>query len=311
MGRVHEPVPATGRQFEITHGATRAVVTEVGAALRVFEIDGVPYCETYPADVRPPSGAGAVLVPWPNRVEDGRWSLEGEPQQLALTEPDRHNAIHGLLRHTPWTLVEHADSTVVLHAMVPVQPGWPVPLLTSIGYTVDDGGLTVTHTVENLGSRAVPFGVGVHPYPRAGNAETDDCTIRLSAASVLPVDPERLLPVRPPRSLEGDEQDFRSGRKLAGVLLDTAFGGAVPAPDDPQQLVRHSLTDPTGHGVQLWADPVFRWVQVYTADNFPGRGRAIAIEPMTCPPNALNSGVDLLVVRPGEGWTAKWGLRPL
>lgn len=311
MGVVSDPIPPTGRQFEIVHGATRAVVTEVGAALRAFEVDGVPYSETYGVDEVPPGGAGAVLVPWPNRVADGRWRLEGDPQQLALTEPERHNAIHGLLRYAPWRLVELAESTVVLHAMVPVQPGWPVPLLTSIGYSVDDRGLTVTHTVENLGARSVPFGIGVHPYPRAGRAETDDCTVRLAASSVLPVDAERLLPARPPRELRGDEQDFRSGRRLGGVVLDTAFGGAAPAPDDPEQLVRHSVTGPDGCGVEVWADPVFGWVQVYTADDFPGRGRAIAIEPMTCPPDALNSGTDLVVLSPDDGWTASWGLRPL
>lgn len=287
------------------------MVAEIGATLRAFEVDGVPYTETFPADQEPPSSAGAVLVPWPNRVADGRWRLEGDVQQLAISEPDRNNAIHGLLRHAQWQPVEHAGSAVVLQAMIPPQPGWPVPLLTSVGYSLDDDGLTVTHTVENLGSRATPFGVGVHPYPRAGHAQTDDCTLRLAAANVLPVDPERLLPVRPPRSLQGDEQDFRSGRRLAGVLLDTAFGGARPASDDPQQLVRHSLTDPSGHGVQLWAEPVFRWVQVYTADDFPGRGRAVAIEPMTCPPDALNSGVDLIVLNAGERWTGRWGLRPV
>ncbi|QUG99986.1 aldose 1-epimerase family protein [Saccharopolyspora erythraea] len=308
---MNDPVPATGRQFEIAHGAARAVVTEVGAALRAFEVGGVPYSETYGPDEQPPSAAGAVLVPWPNRVADGHWTLDGEPQQLALSEPARHNAIHGLLRHAPWRLVEHAESTVVLHAMVVSQPGWPVPLLTSIGYTLDDDGLTVTHTVENLGARATPFGVGVHPYPRAGHAETDDCVLRLAASSVLPVDPERLLPTRPPRALQGDEIEFRTGRRLAGVLLDTAFGGAAPAPDDPRERIRHTLTDPTGHGVELWADPVFKWVQVYTADDFPGRGRAVAIEPMTCPPAALNSGEDLLVLQPGETWIASWGLRPL
>lgn len=307
---MNDPVPATGRQFDITYGSARAVVTEVGAALRVYEVDGVPYSETYSEDQRPPSGAGTVLVPWPNRVTDGRWVLEREEQQLALTEPSRNNAIHGLLRNTPWTVVEHAESTVVLHAMIPVQPGWPVTLLTSIGYALDDSGLTVTHTVENLGARPVPFGIGTHPYPRAGHAETDECTLRLAASEVLPVDPERLLPARPPRALSGDEQEFRSGRRLAGVLLDTAFGGAAPAPDDPAGLVRHSLTDPNGQGVELWADPVFKWVQVYTAEDFPERGRAVAIEPMTCPPDALNSGTDLIVLSPGETWIAQWGLRP-
>ncbi|SDO98210.1 aldose 1-epimerase [Actinopolyspora xinjiangensis] len=306
-----EHIPATGHQFEIVHGGARAVITEVGAGLRVFEVDGVAYSETYEADRLPPAGAGAVLVPWPNRVADGHWSLEGEPQQLALTEPNRHNAIHGLLRHTPWTVGEHTQATVVLHAMIPVQPGWPVPLLTSVEYSVDEHGLTVRHAVENLGSRPVPFGLGVHPYPRAGNADTDECTLRLSASSVLPIDPERMLPDRPPRRLEGDEQDLRVGRKLAGVWLDTAFGGAAPLPDDPAGLVRHSVTDSSGHGVELWADPAFGWVQVYTPGDFPGRGRAVAVEPMTCPPDALNSGTDLVVLDEGQTWSGRWGLRPL
>ncbi|WP_092974263.1 aldose 1-epimerase family protein [Actinopolyspora lacussalsi] len=308
---MNEHIPATGHQFEIVHGGVRAVITEVGAALRTFEVDGVPYSETYEADRLPPGAAGAVLVPWPNRVADGRWNLEGEPQQLALTEPDRHNAIHGLLRHTPWTVGEHTSAAVVLHAMIPAQPGWPVPLLTAVEYSVDDHGLTVRHTVENLGSRPVPFGIGVHPYPRAGNAATDECTLRLSASSVLPIDPERMLPDRPPRRLEGEEQDLRTGKKLAGVWLDTAFGGAAPLPDDPAGLVRHSLTDSTGHGVQLWADPIFGWVQVYTAADFPERGRAVAVEPMTCPPDALNSGTDLIVLEQGQTWSARWGLRPI
>ncbi|KAA5836855.1 aldose 1-epimerase family protein [Saccharopolyspora hirsuta] len=306
---MHEPVPATGRQFEISSGPMRAVVTEVGAALRAFDVDGVPHVETYDPDRLPPGGAGAVLVPWPNRVADGQWVLDGEPQQLPLTEPARHNAIHGLLRHTAWTVVEHAESTVVLQAMVAAQPGWPVPLLTSVGYSVGAGGLTVTHTMENLGSRATPFGLGVHPYPRAGAAATDDCSLRLSASTLLPVDADRMVPVRPPRALQGDELDFRTGRPLAGLLLDTAFGGAAPAPGD--EFVRHTLTGPDGSGVQLWADPVFKWVQVYTPDDFPGRGRAIAIEPMTCPPNALNTGTDLLTLHPGETWIAHWGLSPV
>lgn len=306
---MHDRVPATGRQFEIGRGTARAVITEVGAGLRSYEVGGVPYTETHHADEQPPGACGAVLVPWPNRVTDGRWALEGEPQQLALTEPERNNAIHGLLRHVPWTVVEHAETTVVLNQMVPAQPGWPVPLLTSIGYALDGSGLTVTHTVENLGARATPFGLGVHPYPRAGNAETDDCTLRIAATEVLPVDAERLLPARPPRALSGDEQDFRTGRRLAGVHLDTAFGGAAPAPDDPHGLVRHTLTDPSGHGVQLWADPTFGWVQTYTAEEHPGRGRAVAVEPMTCPPDALNSGRDLITLQPGESWIGRWGLK--
>jgi aldose 1-epimerase len=74
--------------------------------------------------------------------------------------------------------------------------------------------------------------------------------------------------------------------------------------------VRHRLLGPDG-GVELWAEPAFGWVQVFTPDDHPGRGRAVAVEPMTCPPDALNSGTDLITLAPGETWQGSWGLRPI
>ncbi len=117
-----------------------------------------------------------------------------------------------------------------------------------------------------------------------------------------------MVPTGPARPVDGTEYDFRAGRPLAGVTLDTPFGGCEPGPDG---LVHHTLTTADGSGVEVWAEPDFRWVQVYTPADFPGRGRAVAIEPMTCPPDALNSGTDLIWLKPGESWHGRWGLRPI
>ena len=298
-------MPPTGEQFEIVSGDTRAVVTEVGAGLRSLTRAGRHYVETFDADARPPRGAGAVLVPWPNRTAHGRWTWNGAEQQLALTEPEAGNAIHGLLRHVLYVAGERSADAVTLHAVVPVQPGWPVPLDTGVRFAVSaEDGLTVTHTVRNVGADTVPFGVGAHPYLRVGDAPTDDCTLTLAATSSLPL--ERGLPTGPAGPVVG-ELDLRAGRRLAGMELDHAFGGAVPTGGDT--LVRHRL-EADGAGVELWADPAFGWVQVFTPDDHPGRGRAVAVEPMTCPPDALNSGTGLLTVAPGEEWSGSWGLRP-
>ena len=299
-------MPPTGRQFEIVSGDTRAVVTQVGAGLRSFARAGRPYVETFDESARPPRGAGAVLVPWPNRTAGGRWRWNGAEQQLALTEPAAGNAIHGLLRHVLYTVGDRGADAVTLHAVVPPQPGWPVALDTSVRFAVDDGGLTVTHTVRNVGADAVPFGVGAHPYLRAGDVPTDGCTLTLAAASTLPLDGG--LPAGPAVPVSGD-LDLRGGRRLEGMELDHAFGDCVPAAGDTH--VRHRLVGDDGHGVELWADPDFGWVQVFTPDDHPGRGRAVAVEPMTCPPDALNSGIGLLTVAPGERWSGSWGLRPL
>jgi aldose 1-epimerase len=303
---VPTPLPPTGEQIRISAGDVHAVVTEVGAGLRAFAAGSLPYVETFDAGRLPPKGAGCVLVPWPNRVRGGRWTWNGAPQQLDLTEPKAGNAIHGLLRHTYYAVAERSDDAVTLAAKVAPQSGWPVPLDTSVRYRVSAEGLTVTHTLTNLGTAPVPVGVGAHPYLRAGDVATDDTTLTLAATTALPLADN--LPTGPDRPVE-EVEDFRGGRPLRGLELDHAFGGCVPVGDD--SLVRHRLTGPDGAGVELWAQPVFRWVQVFVFSEYPGRGRAVAVEPMTCPPDALNSGTDLVTLGPGATFTASWGLRPL
>ncbi|TDQ04507.1 aldose 1-epimerase family protein [Labedaea rhizosphaerae] len=288
----------TGEQLEISGDGHRAVVTTVGAGLRVFERGGVPYLETFPAEEKPPLGAGCVLVPWPNRVAGASW----QGHQLEVTEPARGNAIHGLVRRDPWTVSDRGDSHVELEITVDGAPGWPFRFRTTIRYSLDANGLTVRHGVHNLGDADMPFGVGVHPYPRPGATDVDECVLSLAATTRLPLDADSMIPNGDPVSLA--DKDI----VLKTADLDTPFGGCEPGADG---LIRHALRGPDG-GVQVWADPDFRWVQVFTPPEFPGRpGRAVAIEPMTCPPDALNSGVDVLTVAPGADWHGRWGLTPL
>lgn len=295
----------TDEQVEITHGPASAVVTIMGAGLRAFEVAGVPYVETYRDE--PPMGAGGVLVPWPNRVAGATWTRDGGTHHLEATEAARGNAIHGLVRRLPWTVVAREDASVTLQVVVDGAPGWPFPFRTSISYALDDKGLTVTHLVENRGERDMPFGVGTHPYPRPGNVDVDECVLTLAARTVVPVDLETMIPNGEPVDVADTDYDFSGGRPLRDVELDTAFGGCRPGPDG---LVRHSVLHGNA-GVEVWAEPVFGWVQVFTPEEFPGKGaRAVAIEPMTCPPDALNSGVDLMWLSADESWTGRWGITP-
>ena len=294
----------TGEQFELIRGNARAVITEIGAGLRAFEIAGVPYVEAYEPEEAPPKGAGQVLLPWPNRTRGGEWTQDGVPQQLEITEKGRGNAIHGLVRYKEWQLLEHAESSIVFECEIDGEPGWPVPLRTRITYDLAPRELTVTHEIHNEGDSAIGVGVGAHPYFRIGDAETDALTLTLPATRVRPF-VEAQIPADEERDVEGTEYDFRAGRELAGTDLDTAFGGLVPDADGRYHHVLH-------HGeaaVDVWAGADFRWVQVFTPDNLTGRGRAVAIEPMTCPADALNTGTDLIELAPGAGWTGNWGIK--
>lgn len=301
-----ERMDASGRAFEITDGDARAVVYEVGATLARFESGGLHRTETYRPSRRPPKGAGAVLAPWPNRVRGGRWRHDGADQQLALTEPAAGNAIHGLLRHVGWTVEQHAGASLTLSAVATVQPGWPQPVRVAVTWTLREGGLTVSTTATNLGDGPVPFGLGFHPYLRVGDIPADELALTLGADTELPLTDQ--LPDGAEHPLAGADP-LRTGLVLAGHDLDSAYGGCAPAGGDT--LVRHRLTAADEQGTELWADPAFGWVQVFTPHDFPGRGRAVAVEPMTCPPDALNSGIDLVTLTPGEPWTASWGLSPL
>ncbi|HEY3711763.1 MAG TPA: aldose 1-epimerase family protein [Amycolatopsis sp.] len=295
----------TGEQFEITRGNARAVVTEIGAGLRVFEVGGVPYVEEFEADEKSPKGLGQVLLPWPNRTKGGLWEFEGEPQQLEITEEARGNAIHGLTRHLEWELVEHAESSITLAVDVEVQPGWPVPLRATITYELAPRELTITHEIRNEGEQPIGVGLGTHPYFRIGDAPTDELTLTLPATRVRPYLADEQMPYAEEQDVEDTEYDFRGGRLLKGVDLDTAFGGLTPAEDGTHHVE-------LSHGdrrLLVWTGPDFHWAQVFTPDELVGRGRAVAIEPMTCPADALNTGTDLIELEPATSWSGSWGIR--
>jgi aldose 1-epimerase len=295
----------TGDQHVITHGSFRAVITQVAAALREFTVGGVDLTEPYPESVSPPFGDGIVLVPWPNRVEDGLWSLDGKPQQLDITEPARHNALHGLLRNVGYTLVDVQPNAVTLDATVFPQHGYPFHLATTVRYELTDSGLAVTHTVRNLSAAKAPVAIGTHPFLTIGDVPTEQLTLTVHATTRFEVD-ARLNPIAE-LPVAGSRFDLRSGRLVGELDLDDAFGGV-----ETVDGVSAVLAAPDGREVRLVQDENHGYVQVFTTRDFPkkgGPGLAVAVEPMTAPPNAFNSGLGLMWVEPGQSWSVGWGIR--
>jgi len=284
----------------------RAIVTEVAAAIRHLSIDGVELTAGYDADTPPPFGCGIVLVPWPNRVRDGRWTYAGQTMQLDITEPARGNALHGLLRNTPYQLAERTEQSVTLRAPVFPQNGYPFTLDTTVCYTVVSVGLQVTHTVRNVGSACAPVAVGTHPFLRIGDVPTDSLTLTVSASRHIDVD-ERLNPIGV-TPVQGTQWDLREGRLVATLDLDDAWSGVAMTGGGST----HWLSAPDGRSVSLWADQQFGYVQVFITREFPGAGElttAVAIEPMTAPADAFNSGEGLRWLKPGECWSMSWAIR--
>jgi aldose 1-epimerase len=303
------PAALTGAQYEIAEGDYQAVVTEMGAGLRALRHRDRPLITGYDADELPPGAAGQLLLPWPNRIDGGRYRMAGIEYQLDLSEPAAGNAIHGLTRWSSWSLARHDPAAVVLHLALLGRTGYPFRLDLTVEYQLGgEAGLMVSVTAHNAGSRAAPYGTGSHPYLRAGAPAVDGCELTLPVGRWLPAD-QRGIPSGPPSDVTGTQYDFRAARQIGAVTLDHAFTGLER---DEAGLAWARLTS-DGTGTALWAGPGYGWLQVFTGDTLgpEHRRRAVAIEPMTCPPNAFATGTDLLTLEPGETVTHRWGIQAI
>jgi aldose 1-epimerase len=293
----------TGEQYEIVSGAYRAVITEVGATLRSFSAGGRDVVRGFGVEEMSRAGRGQNLIPWPNRIRDGRYTFNGVSHQLALSEPARHNASHGLARYAPWVLVDKKPDAVTNRVRLHPQPGWPGTLEAMITHQVGADGLTVTVEATNIGAEELPFGYGAHPYLTVGEATVDEVAVTVPAASYLEVD-DRLLPVKI-SPVDGTAYDLRGGPVLGSISLDTAMTD-LSRDSDGRWRVTLQLGE---RFVELWGDETMRWMQIFTGG--PNRDWSIAVEPMTCGPDAFNPGPthgDMKVLAPGETFVGQWGI---
>jgi aldose 1-epimerase len=294
----------SGRQVELRHGEQRAVVVENGGGLRSYVTGDRAIVDGYAESELASGGRGQVLFPWPNRLAGGRWEDEGEARQLPLSEAGAGNAIHGFVRWAAWDVQPAGEAAATAsHTLMP-QPGYPFRLACHIDYRLSAGGLTVTTSVRNESPRPAPFGLGFHPYlsaASAGGGLVDGLELTIPAETRLLLDGG--IPVgREPVS--GTAMDFRTGQRIGSAVLDDAF---TDVQRGVGELARVSVS-----GAHIWAGPGFDYLQVFTGDTLPpaARRRGLAVEPMTCPPNALATGEGLIRLDPGASVELEWGIEP-
>lgn len=296
----------SGAQLELRHGELRATVAEVGGGLRRLTAGGRDVLDGYAEQEMCSGGRGQMLLPWPNRVRDGRYRFAATEHQLSLTEPPAGNAIHGLTRWASWSLARAAPDRLRAEHLLHPQPGYPFALALAIDYELADSGLSVRTTAQNVGSEPCPFGAGAHPYLTVGTATVDGAELRAAGSIALTAD-ERGIPDGR-HGVESTPLDLRAPRPIGDLVLDTCFGELER---DPDGLARTTLRDPaTDRTATLWQDGSYPWVMLFTGDTLdpPARRRGLAVEPMTCPPNAFATGEDVLVLAPGERFRGTWGI---
>ena len=296
-----DPVTTAGERL-LRHGDYEAVLTPVAAGIRVLRHQGTDLVVPYePGEVRP-RYRGAVIAPWPNRIVDGRYRFDGTEHRLPLTEPERQHALHGLVSWTRFTAVqEDARCATWAHDLV-AQTGYAWSLELRVTHELSDEGLTTSVHATNLSDTPAPYGVASHPYLRVGDAPLDGCLLTLPADRVLQVTPDRLIP-QALTDVDNTSFDFRAPRVVGRTEMDHAFTGLT------ERAAQVELRAPDGRAVRCsWDAAVLPWLQVHTADvpGDPDHRAGLAVEPMTCPPDAFNSGTDLIVLEPGASHTASW-----
>lgn len=298
-------IPPSGQQFEIGYGDHRATVVEVGGGIRTYDVGDRPVLHPYDLSAMCDGAHGTPLIPWPNRLADGRYQFEGRKLQVALTEPTKRNAIHGLLRWRSWRAEEHSADRVVMTNRVYPMTGYPFILDVAIEYQLGPSGLRVQTTATNSGDGACPYGCGQHPYLSPGEGLVDDCQLTVSAATRIDTDDERQLPTgREP--VDGTPYDFRESSTVGDRQVDYAFTDLVR---DTDGLAWIRLEGSDGRTASIWVDESYPFLEIFTADTLAEdrSRRGLGVEPMTCAPDAFNSGDGLLVLQPGESATTTWG----
>jgi aldose 1-epimerase len=291
----------SGEQYEIAFGDQRAVVTEVGGGLRTYDVGNRRIVDGYGADEMCSSGRGQVLAPWPNRIEDASYEFGGVRHELPVNERVPQSAIHGLVRWVRWEAVDDGPGHIFVNHELYPQPGYPFALSLQIEYRLSEHGLRVTTRATNVGADSCPFGLGFHPYLWPGTATVDTATLHLPARSVLS-GVER-------SPVEGTDLDFLQPRAVGDTELDTCFSDLERGED---HIARVVLADPaTGTSTTLWVDEAYDYLMLYTGDTRPDVSRrSLAVEPMSCPPQAFRTGESVIVLAPGESTAASWGISP-
>lgn len=300
----------SGVPYTINKGKQSVTVTELGAGLRSYTVRGVELLDSYPADSYPTgSSYGQVLSPWPNRIDEGTYVFDGVEQALPWSEPANQNAIHGLTRWMNWAPVNQHGNSVTMGLRLHAQPGYPFVIELEHQYLLTDDGLTITHTVRNVGDQPVPYGVGMHPYFTVGTPAIDTSILTLPADKYF-VTNARQIPTGPAVTVQGTPFDFRTARPVGTTVFDTGFA-ALRRNSKGYALI--TLASPSGRVLTVWLDRQHEFVQIYSGDTLPDparRRRSLAIEPYTCASNAFNNGFGLRVIPPRGTFSAAWGVIP-
>lgn len=230
------------------------------------------------------------LVPFANRIVDGRFPWRGQTLALRPNFPPEPHGVHGLGWQRAWQVAEQGKDHAVLVLDHAADAFWPFAFQSIQRFRLGPDGLRIDLSLRNLGEAVMPAGIGLHPYfPRHPGSR-----LRFQADGVWLNGAHDL----PDRRVAGQLWDCRDGALVADRPLTHDFDGwdglaEICQPDMPP--------------VQLRADGALHWLRVFA----PADRDLLAVEPVSHGANALARenpvALGIVALPPGEALSgAMW-----
>lgn len=239
------------------------------------------------------------LFPFPNRLSNGKYRFEGKPYEFPHNDYGRPNALHGFVLEQSFSLKEQGSNDSGAWMSLEYTYGghlayYPFPFTMLIKYALLANELKINISIDNTGETNMPAGLGWHPYFDLPSGK-DMASLHLPPCDEIEVDDLMI-----PTGKKHPSTCFDTPRNLKGVDLDTCF-------EVTKKGQRNAVGLKAGedYEISVWQDSTHEFIQVYTPDD----GQSIAIEPMTCGIDALNTREGLKVLAPGENWEVACGVK--
>ncbi len=239
---------------------------------------------------------GIHLAPFPNRIQDGKYSFEVIACQLPINKPKENNAIHGFVWNKKFEAVgataEKDFASITLKYIYDgSEAGYPFPFELLYEYMLKENSFSIKAEAINKGKTNMPFGLGWHPYFTLGE-NVGDWQLQLPSCNILETN-ARLIPT-------GNRNSYNSFRQPA-TIGNTNFDTAFELTGNQDFFETKLFSAETNNTISIKQSNAFKYLQVY----IPPDRNCIAIEPMTCPANAFNSEEGLITLKPEEAFSGE------
>lgn len=267
------------------------IAINLGCSLQVLRLNGkvvikslapLSYSDTY---------ASSILFPFANRIQDGTYKFNGETFSFHINEPDRNNALHGLVYNKTFRVIddktsERKASITLLYEETKLSKGFPYTYSIQLKYTLKSGGLDLQVLIKNTDNKAFPFTTGWHPYFYSSDLYNSSLNFVSDTQLVFN---DRCI------TTDTVEVSNTSNFEVKDKQLDDCFilkNNEVQFNTPDYNLLISSSEDHS-------------FLQIYT----PPKKDAIAIEPTTGVSDSFNNKMGLKTLSPNDIYQITWNLK--